>query len=63
MVKMTGQERTNVPPDHFTWAGPYLKEKIGGFGLMPKTALVKYPIVSFIYKHLRARYCAECLML
>ena len=64
-MQMTGQQRMNtfLAPDHLTWARPSqkrTKEKIGGFGLMQKTALVKPPIASFIYKHLREQYWAEC---
>jgi hypothetical protein len=65
MVKMTGQRRKNalLAPDHFTWAGPSQKREDLRLGLMPKTVLVKLPIPSFIYKHLRARYCAQWLIL
>jgi len=66
-MQMTGQQRMNtfLAPDHLTWARPSqkrTKEKIGGFGLMQKTALVKHPIASFIYNYLRGRCCAECLI-
>jgi hypothetical protein len=67
-MQMTGQQHMNtlLAPD--TSSGPdrlkkRKKEKIGGFGLMQKTALVKPPIASFIYKYLRGQSRAECLML
>jgi hypothetical protein len=52
-------------PDRLTWAGPSQKnkEKIGGFGWMQKTALVKHPILHLFTSIYECDPCAERLML
>jgi hypothetical protein len=64
-----GEDDRATAQTHALSAGPFhlgrtlSKEKIGGLGLMPKTALVKYPIASFITSIYERDTGTECLIL